>query len=116
MVAYLGLPQEKSNAVAGLVNFVRNMGSGVGTSAVTTILARRAQVHQVMLAGHTSFGDPGFRDSATNLTDRLGQSGVGRPDMQALTRIYYDVRNQASTLSSSTRSGCWGSQRGLCFY
>ncbi len=45
MVAYLGLPQEKSNAVAGLVNFVRNIGSSVGTSAVTTILARRAQVH-----------------------------------------------------------------------
>jgi len=42
MVAYLGLPQEKSNAVAGLVNFVRNIGSSVGTSAVTTILARRA--------------------------------------------------------------------------
>src|ERR1700751_2100047 len=46
MVAYLGIPQEKSNAVAGLVNFVRNMGSSVGTSAVTTVLARRAQGHQ----------------------------------------------------------------------
>ena len=39
MVAYLGVPQEKSNAVAGLVNFVRNIGAGVGTSAVTTVLA-----------------------------------------------------------------------------
>src|ERR1700723_1351813 len=99
MVAYLGLPQEKSNAVAGLINFVRNMGSSVGTSAVTTILARRAQVHQVMLASHTSSGDPGFRDSAAALAERLGQSGVGRPDMQALTRIYDTVRNQAATLS-----------------
>jgi DHA2 family multidrug resistance protein len=52
MVAYLGIPQEKSNAVAGWVNFVRNMGSSVGTSAVTTILARRAQVHQVMLSSY----------------------------------------------------------------
>src|ERR1700684_59216 len=43
MVAYLGLPQEKSNAVAGLVNFVRNIGSSVGTFAVTTLLGRRAQ-------------------------------------------------------------------------
>jgi DHA2 family multidrug resistance protein len=31
MVAYLGLPQEKSDAVAGLVNFVRNMGSSVAS-------------------------------------------------------------------------------------
>src|ERR1700677_981935 len=69
MVAYLGLPQEKSNAVAGLVNFVRNMGSSVGTSAVTTILARRAQLHQAMLASHTSLSDPAFRDSATALAD-----------------------------------------------
>ena len=30
MAAYIGLPQEKSNAVAGLVNFMRNIGSGVG--------------------------------------------------------------------------------------
>src|SRR6202051_4479757 len=78
MVAYLGLPQEKSNAVAGLINFVRNIGSSVGTSAVTTILARRAQVHQVMLASHTSSGDPGFRDSATALSDRLWPICVGR--------------------------------------
>src|SRR6202011_4929286 len=76
MVAYLGLPQEKSNAVAGLVNFVRNMGSSVGTSVVTTILARRAQVHQVMLASHTNLGNPLFRDSAVSLATRLGHGGV----------------------------------------
>jgi DHA2 family multidrug resistance protein len=99
MVAYLGLPQEKSNAVAGLINFVRNMGSSVGTSAVTTILARRAQVHQTMLASHTGLGDPGFRDSATALADRLGQGGVGRPEAQAFSRIYESMRNQAATLS-----------------
>jgi MFS transporter, DHA2 family, multidrug resistance protein len=115
MVAYLGLPQEKSNAVAGLVNFVRNIGSSVGTSAVTTILARRAQVHQVMLASHTSFGDPGFRDSATALAGRLGRSGVGRPDMQALTRIYDSVRNQASTLSYIDAFWMLGIAAGIMF-
>jgi DHA2 family multidrug resistance protein len=99
MVAYLGLPQEKSNAVAGLVNFVRNMGSSVGTSAVTTILARRAQVHQVMLASHTSLGDPLFRDSAAALANRLRQGGVGGAQAQAYSRIYESMRNQASTLS-----------------
>jgi DHA2 family multidrug resistance protein len=99
MVAYLGLPQDKSNAVAGLINFVRNIGSSVGTSAVTTILARRAQVHQAMLASHTGLGDPSFRDSSAALTDRLGQNGVGRPDMQSLTRLYETMLNQASTLS-----------------
>jgi MFS transporter, DHA2 family, multidrug resistance protein len=116
MVAYLGLPQEKSNAVAGLINFVRNIGSSVGTSAVTTILARRAQVHQVMLASHTGSGDPGFRDSAAALADRLGQSGVGRPETQALSRIYETMRNQASTLSYIDTFWMLGIAAGIMFF
>jgi DHA2 family multidrug resistance protein len=116
MVAYLGLPQEKSNAVAGLVNFVRNIGSSVGTSAVTTILARRAQVHQVMLASHTSLGDPSFRDSATALADRLRRGGVGRPDTQALSRIYEIMRNQASTLSYIDTFWMLGIAAGIMFF
>jgi DHA2 family multidrug resistance protein len=115
MVAYLGLPKEKSNAVAGLVNFVRNMGSSVGTSAVTTILARRTQVHQMMLASHTGLGDPRFRDSTTALGDRLGQSGVGRPDTQALSRVYEIMRNQASTLSYIDAFWILGIAAGIMF-
>ena len=30
--AYVGIQREKNNAVAGLVNFTRNMGASVGTS------------------------------------------------------------------------------------
>jgi len=116
MVAYLGLPQEKSNAVAGLINFVRNMGSSVGTSAVTTILARRAQVHQVMLASHTGSGDAAFRDATRALSDRLGQSGVGHPDMQALTRIYNTMGNQASTLSYIDTFWMLGIAAGIMFF
>jgi MFS transporter, DHA2 family, multidrug resistance protein len=99
MVAYLGLPQEKSNAVAGLVNFVRNMGSSVGTSAVTTILARRAQVHQAMLASHTSLGDPAFRGSTVALADLLRHRGVGHAQAQAYGRIYESMQHQSSVLS-----------------
>jgi MFS transporter, DHA2 family, multidrug resistance protein len=115
MVAYLGLPQEKSNAVAGLVNFVRNMGSSVGTSAVTTILARRAQVHQVMLASHTSLGNPLFRDSAVSLAARLRQGGVGGAQAQAYSRLYNSMRNQASTLSYIDAFWMLGISAGIMF-
>src|SRR5262249_23063022 len=67
MAAYIGLPREKSNEIAGMVNFMRNIGSGVGTSAVATMLARRAQVHQTMLASHTSWTDGGFRAAVEGL-------------------------------------------------
>jgi DHA2 family multidrug resistance protein len=115
MVAYLGLPQDKSNAVSGLVNFVRNMGSSVGTSAVTTILARRAQVHQVMLASHTSLGNPLFRDSAVSLAARLRQGGAGGAQAQAYTRIYNSMLNQASTLSYIDAFWMLGISAGIMF-
>jgi DHA2 family multidrug resistance protein len=99
MVAYLGIPPEKSNAVAGLINFVRNMGSSVGTSAVTTILARRAQVHQVMLASHMNLGNPLFRSSTEFLTNQLRRAGADHAQMQAYGRIYGSLQSQASTLS-----------------
>src|SRR4029077_12027924 len=53
MAAYVGLPESKSNAVAGLINFTLHIGPSVGTSAVTTFLARRGQSHQSFLAEYT---------------------------------------------------------------
>lgn len=99
MVAYLGIPRDKSNAVAGLINFVRNIGASVGTSAVTTILARRAQVHQVMLASHTSLTIPMYRNSAVALASRLHRAGVGQAQAQAYRRMYESMMSQAAVLS-----------------
>ena len=115
MVAYLGLPREKSNAVAGLVNFVRNMGASVGTSAVTTILARREQVHQVMLSSHTGMGNPTFQGSATALADQLRRAGVDHPQLQAYDRIYRTVRDQASALSYIDTFWLLGIATGIMF-
>ena len=116
MVAYLGLPQEKSNAVAGLINFVRNMGSSVGTSAVTTILARRAQVHQVMLANHTSLSIPLFRDSAATLAGQLRQGGVNDAQLQAYSRTYRSMQDQASALSYIDTFWILGIAAGIMFF
>ncbi|MDQ2776883.1 MAG: DHA2 family efflux MFS transporter permease subunit [Acidobacteriota bacterium] len=100
MVAYLGIAPEKSNAVAGLINFVRNMGSSVGTSVVTTILARRAQVHQVMLASHTSNTLPEFNNRVNGLAGQLAQGGpAAQAHMQSYARIYRSMQDQAMTLS-----------------
>jgi MFS transporter, DHA2 family, multidrug resistance protein len=116
MVAYLGLPQEKSNAVAGLVNFVRNMGSSVGTSAVTTILARRAQVHQMMLVSHTNLSNSAFRNSAVSLAGRLRHEGAGQPQIQAYAMLYRSVQNQAATLSYIDAFWVLGIAAGIMFF
>src|SRR5579864_6099992 len=67
LVAYIGIAPEKNNAVAGIVNFMRNMGSSVGTSLVTTLIARRSQFHQARLVEHVRVDNPNFVNSANRL-------------------------------------------------
>jgi len=76
LVSYVGMPAEKSNSVAGLVNFMRNMGSSVGTSMVTTLIARRSQVHQVYLVANVTPGRPAVASAVAGLSARLAASGV----------------------------------------
>src|SRR6202171_6117900 len=60
LAGYIGIPAEKSNSVSGLVNFMRNIGSSVGTSMVTTLLARRAAVYQSHTAPPHNTYSPGL--------------------------------------------------------
>jgi DHA2 family multidrug resistance protein len=98
LVAYIGIPPEKNNSVSGLVNFMRNMGSSVGTSIVTTLLARRAQFHQEILVGHIREGNPRFQGAINNLSQHLADSGLDKHGAQiaAYARIYQSIQAQAS--------------------
>jgi MFS transporter, DHA2 family, multidrug resistance protein len=99
LAGYVGLPAEKTNAAAGLMNFIRNIGQSVGTSVVTTLIARRSQYHQSVLAEYTDSGR--FHASITGLAMRLTHSGLSMhtAQRQALGRLYGLVQAQASVLS-----------------
>jgi DHA2 family multidrug resistance protein len=101
LVAYVGISPEKNNAVAGIVNFMRNMGSSVGTSLVTTLIARRSQFHQARLIENTRAGNPAFQNSVNGLTQRLAHFGMSAPDAQmgAYARIYQSIQRQAGSLA-----------------
>jgi DHA2 family multidrug resistance protein len=101
LAAYVGIPANKNNAVAGIVNFMRNMGSSVGTSMVTTLIARRSQLHQARLVEYTRPGNPNFQNSVNGLVTRLAHSGVSVPDahIHAYARIYQEVQAQAGSLA-----------------
>ncbi len=101
LASYVGMPTEKSNSVAGLVNFMRNIGSSIGTSMVTTLIARRAQVHQVYLAAHATAGQPVFVHAAQGLAARLAASGTetSRATRQAYGMVYRALLGQATTLA-----------------
>ena len=101
LAAYVGIPPEKGNSGAGLINFMRNIGSSVGTSMVTTILARRAQFHQSMMSYHATNYDPAFRNQLSGLTGQLFHAGASAPDaqVQAYGRIYQSIQVQSQTLA-----------------
>jgi DHA2 family multidrug resistance protein len=101
LVAYVGIAPEKNNSVAGIVNFMRNMGSSVGTSLVTTLIARRSQFHQEILGGFARPDNPNFQNSLNGLTQQLARSGLGVNEAraQAYARIYREVQAHAASLA-----------------
>ena len=102
LVAYVGIAPEKNNAVAGIVNFMRNMGSSVGTSMVTTLIARRSQYHQQILVDYVRSGSANLHNAAGGLARLItGAGGLSSHDaqLQAYARIYQAVQAQAATLA-----------------
>jgi MFS transporter, DHA2 family, multidrug resistance protein len=96
---YVGLPKEKSNAAAGLMNFMRNIGQSAGTSAVTTLIARRTQYHQSVLAEYTR--SLRFDAAVAGLANRLTHMGLGQhfAQQQSLARMYSMLLAQAQAIS-----------------
>jgi DHA2 family multidrug resistance protein len=99
LAGYIGLSAEKTNAAAGLMNFMRNIGQSVGTSAVTTLIARRSQYHQSVLAEYTAAAR--FHAAIAGLATRLMQAGLSAhaAQRQALGRMYALLQAQAAVVS-----------------
>jgi MFS transporter, DHA2 family, multidrug resistance protein len=101
LVAYIGIPAEKNNAVAGIVNFMRNIGSSVGTSLVTTLIARRSQFHQLRLVENARIDNVNFMTTAQGLGQHFVNSGLGSHEAQATAyaSIYRSLQAQAASLA-----------------
>ncbi len=100
-LAYLGIPRHKSNQVAGMNNFMRNLGGSIGISMLSTWLQRLSQQHQVTLSAHTTAGDPLFTQRITGLTQTFTSQGI--PENEANVRAYSmlsrTISGQASMLA-----------------
>jgi DHA2 family multidrug resistance protein len=95
------VPADKSNAVAGLVNFMRTMGCSVGTSLVTTLVDRRSQFHQAHLVSRFAPDNPSFVVQFADTVRRLAAAGLSTWDAQgrALAGFYKMVQAQAAALA-----------------
>jgi MFS transporter, DHA2 family, multidrug resistance protein len=118
LAAYVGIAPEKNNSVAGIINFMRNMGSSVGTSLVTTLIARRSQFHQARLVQDVRIDNPNFVNSANGLAQHLASSGVGRHEAHivAYARIYQSLQAQAASLAYIDTFKVLGVGAGIMFF
>jgi DHA2 family multidrug resistance protein len=101
LAAYIGIAPEKNNAVAGIINFMRNIGSSVGTSLVTTLIARRAQFHQEILVDHARVDNPNFQNAVNGLSQRFTHSGLDAhgAGVAAYGRLYQGLQAQSASLA-----------------
>jgi DHA2 family multidrug resistance protein len=102
--AFQHIPHEKTAYATGLMNLVRNVGGSTGIALATTMLARRAQVHQANLIGNLSPGDPayqGFLDRATQLGVMRGGLSPADAAHMAQASAYGTVIKQSTMMAFS---------------
>jgi MFS transporter, DHA2 family, multidrug resistance protein len=101
VMSYVGVPQEKNNEVSGLTALARNIGGSLGISFISTMLVRRAQVHQNYLAAHVYAGAANYRmlDRAYNGMLRTQGYSVAGAASHAMARTYNMMVQQANTLA-----------------
>lgn len=100
VMSYVGVPQEKNNEVSGLTALARNIGGSLGISFISTMLVRRAQVHQNYLSAHVYAGAANYRllDGGLNGMMRQSYSHAGAASHSA-ARVYSMMVQQANTLA-----------------
>ena len=97
--AYSYLPREKNNAASGLINLFRNIGASVGISFVTTMLARRSQFHQSILAARATDFSPQFRTAIQGTSQIFMSAGAVTAQQQSYGQFYGSILRQANMLA-----------------
>jgi len=102
-MAFAMIPRERANYATGLFNLARNIGGSSGIATVTTLLARRSQVHQQILTAHMTPYDAPFRQALQQTTAMIQSHGASLPDAaaQANGLLYGILQRNASMLAFS---------------
>jgi DHA2 family multidrug resistance protein len=89
-IAYSNLPPGKNNSASAMMNLMRNLGGGIGISLATTLITRRAQLHQDRLAASATRYSPAFAHYMQSIGGYTTSNVVG---------FYQSVLLQSATLS-----------------
>ena len=92
------IPLDSMGFATSLYSLIRNMGSSMGISFVTTELARRSQLHQARLVEGITAYNPGVQQAMRSLGRMFGGDG-GDGSRRAMGVIYGETVRQASVMS-----------------
>ena len=96
--AYIGMPKEQSNQVAGLINFVRNIGGSILIAITNAQVTSRSLWHEQHLQQAMTPGTIAFEQHRRALTGLLGNAyGAANANHMALAQIYHQLNQQAQT-------------------
>jgi DHA2 family multidrug resistance protein len=100
-ISYSGVPVQKNNQVSGIMNLSRNMGGDIGIAFVTTLIARRSQVHQAQLVAHTTAYDAGYQAKVMAIARAMEHAGSTSIDAarQATGAMYRQLLQQSTQLA-----------------
>jgi len=94
--AYVGMPKEQSNQVAGLINFVRNLGGSILIAITNAQVTSRATWHEQHLQQAMQPGSIGYQLHQQALTGFFnGSVGSGNSGGLALAQMYNQLNQQA---------------------
>ena len=94
--AYVGMPKEESNQVAGLINFVRNIGGSIMIAITNAQVTSRSLWHQEHLQNFMQSGSDAFVQHRDALNGFLGGSvGSHNSGGLALASLYNQLNRQA---------------------
>ncbi len=101
VLSYVGVPREKSNQISSMINFVRNIGGGIGIALVGTYVTRETQTRRTYLSANAQDGNSAFRQMVQGLAGTLQSHGVSPAGAmhQAYARIDLLIQQQAASLA-----------------
>ena len=96
--SYVGIPSQKTEQAASLMNIARNTGGSMGISLYTTLLAQHQQLHQSRLVESIYPSSIQYQNTLSQLTENFMERGASKLDaqQQAIAFIGQQVSSQAA--------------------
>ena len=110
--AYVGLPREASNQVAGLINFARNVGGSIFIAVTSALVTNRSLFHQARLVDSMQPGNAQYVQQTQAIGSVLTAHGMGSVSQgmaAARSMLYTQLNQQAAAMGYQDvyRMLCW---------